>query len=289
MVSSSFIAQVGFGILAVLFGALATPLVMQFIQAAEWLLSWVVLLAALLVMASTQWSQYALDVIRLHFAPWRFFALAMTSRVLTMTLGIVAVVFLGLGVDSFLAAQALVLIMVNPIALWFIRKDFQPKRIDFLQIKELVQFGYPFIFAGIAYWLFGAMDRWMLASMTSVEEVGIYSVAFRFVSVVLFVSAAFGQAWSPVVIKIRTDHPDRYRAIFGQVLLLLLFTMLAVGGGIALFSGEMIGLIMPVGYHASALLLAILRFGIVLQSTQQVTAIGISLEKKPISSPVLPG
>jgi O-antigen/teichoic acid export membrane protein len=124
------------------------------------------------------------------------------------------------------------------------------------------------------------MDRWMLASLSSVEEVGIYSVAFRFGSVVLFVSAAFGQAWSPVAIKIRTDHPDKYRTIYGQVLLLLLFTMIAVGGGIALFSGELIGLILPSEYHASALPLAILCFGIILQSTQQVTAIGISIEKK---------
>ena len=56
--------------------------------------------------------------------------------------------------------------------------------------------------------------------------------------------------------------------------------MLAVGGGVALFSGEAISLIMPVEYHASALPLTILCFGIILQSTQQVTAIGISIEKK---------
>jgi len=280
IVSSGFIAQFGFGMIAILFGVVAIPFVMPFIQAAEWPLSWIALLAALLVMALSQWSQYALDVIRLHFAPWRFFALALTSRVVSMAFGIVAVVLLGLGIDGLLTAQALVLIMVIPLALWFIRKDFQPKRIEYSWIKELVQFGYPFIFAGVAYWLFGAMDRWMLASMTSVEEVGIYSMAFRFASVVLFVSVAFGQAWSPVAMKIRTDHPEKYQVIYGQVLLLLIFTMLAVGGGIALFSGEIISLIMPAEYHASGLPLAILCFGIILQSTQQITVIGISLEKK---------
>lgn len=280
IVSSGFIAQVGFGILAVLVGALAIPFVMPLIQSAEWPLSWIALLAALLIMALSQWSQYALDVIRLHFAPWRFFTLALISRVVSMAFGIVAVVLLGLGIDGLLTAQVLVLMMVIPLALWLIRKDLQPKCIEYSRIKELVQFGYPFIFAGIAYWLFGSMDRWMLASMTSVEEVGIYSVAFRFASVIFFVSAAFGQAWSPIAIKIRADHPEKYQVIYGQVLLLLLFTMLVVGGGIALFSGEAISMIMPAEYHASALPLTILCFGIILQSTQQVTAIGISLEKK---------
>lgn len=280
IVSSGFIVQIGFGTLAVLVGSLAIPFLMPFVQAAKWPISWVSLLAALLVMALSQWSQYALDVIRLHFAPWRFFTLALASRVFTMAFGVVAVVALGLGIDGLLTAQALVLIMVLPLALWLIRKDFQPKRIKYSLIKELVQFGFPFIFSGIAYWLFGAMDRWMLASMTSVEEVGVYSVAFRFASLVLFVSAAFGQAWSPIAMKIRANNPDTYQVIYGQVLLLLLFIMLAVGGGIALFSGEVVGLIMPEEYHASAYPLAVLCFGIILQSTQQVTALGISLEKK---------
>ena len=58
--------------------------------------------------------------------------------------------------------------------------------------------------------------------------------------------------------------------------------MLVVGGGVALFSGEVIGIIMPEEYHDSAIPLSILCFGIILQSTTQVTLIGISLEKKTL-------
>jgi O-antigen/teichoic acid export membrane protein len=56
--------------------------------------------------------------------------------------------------------------------------------------------------------------------------------------------------------------------------------MLIVGGGVALFSGELIGLIMPVEYASSAMPLIVLCIGVILQATQQITAIGISLEKK---------
>jgi O-antigen/teichoic acid export membrane protein len=280
IVTSGFFAQVGFGLLAVIVGLVAIPFVLPLIYAANWPLTWVALVSALLVMVLSMWTQYVLDVFRLHFSPWRFFGLAIFSRVITMAFGLVAVVHLGLGMDGLLAAQALVLIMVMPVALWMIRRDLRPSRFDYKWFKELVRFGHPYIYAGLAYWLFGSMDRWMLASMSSVEEVGIYSVAFRFASVVLFVSAAFGQAWSPVAMKIRTDHPQQYRAIFGQVLLLLLFVMLAVGGGVSLFCGEVISQIMPKEYIDSALPLAILCFGIILQSTQQVTAVGISIEKK---------
>ncbi len=280
VVTSGLVAQVLFGLLAMLTGLLLVPFVLPWMQDEEWPLTWVALAAALIVMALSQWSQYILDVIRLHFAPWRFFTIALLSRVVTMAFGLIAVVMFGFGIDGLLVAQAVVLLLVIPLALWLIRRDTNLTQFNLNWFKELVRFGYPFIFAGLAYWLFGSMDRWMLASMASVEEVGIYSVAFRFASVVLFVSAAFGQAWSPVAIKIRTDHPDTYRTIYGQVLLLLVFVMLVVGGGLALFSGELISLIMPVDYLTSALPLAILCFGVILQATLQVTAIGISLEKK---------
>lgn len=280
IVTSGLYAQLAFGFITMAFGLASIPIVLPRMQESEWPITWIAMVSALAVTTFSQWSQYALDVIRLHFAPWRFFFLAILSRIATTSLGLVAVIVLGLGIDGLLAAQALSLMLVMPLALWMIRKDLRPASFSWIWFKELVHFGYPFIYAGLAYWLFGSMDRWMLASMTSVAEVGIYSVAFRFASVVLFMSAAFGQAWSPAAIKIRSEYPDTYRLIYGQVLLALVFVMLAVGGGLALFSGEIIILIMPMEYLPSALPLTILCFGMLLQATQQVTAIGISIAKK---------
>ena len=230
-------------------------------------------------MALSQWSQFILDVIRLHFTPWRFFSLALLSRVVSICLGLVAVVWLGLGLNGLLGAQVLVLIVVCPIGLFMIRKDINLLRINLEWVKQLLQFGYPFIFAGLAFWLFGSMDRWMLASMSSVEETGTYSVA-SFASKV-FVSTAFGQAWSPFAMKIRKDHPASYATIYGYVLLLLVFLMTIVGGLVALFSGEVISLMMP-RIFVFCITFVYPFFGVVLQSTLQVTAVGISLEKKPL-------
>jgi O-antigen/teichoic acid export membrane protein len=153
-------------------------------------------------------------------------------------------------------------------------------RVDQVVTRKLIRFGYPFIYAGLAFWLFGSMDRWLLAYMSTVEEVGIYSIAYRFASVILFVSMAFGQAWSPLAIKIQADHPQIYRAIYVDILLALLCGMLLIGSGVALFSQEILIWLMPAEYYGAALLLSVLTLGLILQSTLQVTAIGISLEKK---------
>jgi len=279
VVSSGLITQAVFGLAILIIGFLILPFTLPLLQKAELPFTWVAIVAALFLMVFSQLQQYLLDVTRLHFSPWKFLTISILSRISGMLLAVIAVVYLNWGIDGLFAVQAFVALIILPIAIWMVKKDITLS-IDKKWVAELVGFGYPFIFAGMAYWLFGSIDRWMLASMSSIEEVGIYSVSFRFASIVLFVSMAFSQAWSPVAIKIKTDHPDTYRDIYAKVFLILIYIMLTVGGGVALFSGELIYLLMPAEYSRSAMPLIVLCIGVILQATQQITAIGISLEKK---------
>jgi len=279
IVTSGLVALFFFGVGTVAVSLFLLPFVLTKVHISGLPLTWIALVAALILMSLRQCHQYILDVLRLHFASHKYLFISLIGNVLSALFSVLVVVYWRWGIDGLLTVQASVALVILPLALWMIREDITLD-FDSKWMLQLVHYGYPFIFAGLAYWLFGSMDRWMLAAMSSIEEVGIYSVAFRFASIVVFVSTAFGQAWSPAAIKIYSDNPSIYRNIYAYMLLLLLFFMLMVGGGIALFSGEMIGLIMSKEYLPSAVPLTILCFGIVLQSTQQVTAIGISLEKK---------
>ena len=235
---------------------------------------------AFLVMATTQWNQYCMNVTRLNFAPWKFFGISISTRVISILAGLVAILFLDLGIDGLLGGQALALAVVVPLAIYSVKDEIKLSQITGFWIKRLVKVGYPYIFASLAYWLFSSMDRWMLAAYSSVEETGIYSVAFRFSSVILFISMAFGQSWSPVAVKLKADYPEQYRELYGRVLIYLLFVMTFVGGFVSLFAPEIILWIMPEEYFHSTLSLIVLSFAVVIQSTQQVTMIGISLEKR---------
>jgi O-antigen/teichoic acid export membrane protein len=280
LVSSGLVAQAAFLLIAVVLALLMLTVYGR--QLSEWLapLGLIGMLAALVLMVANQLVQYLLDVIRLQMAPWRFFGVAMVSRVLTAIAGVMAVTWLALGLNGLVAAQALMALLAVPLALYAVRRDLQ-WRFDPQLARLLVRFGHPFIYTGLAFWLFGAMDRWLLAAMATVEEVGIYSVAFRFATVMLFVSMAFGQAWSPVAVKVRTDHPQAYRHIYVDVLLALCSGMLIFGAAIALFSVEVIDTLMPEEYRGAALPLSALALGLVLQASMQVTALGISLSNKP--------
>lgn len=248
----------------------------------EFNFTWVGVFSALVLMMGGQWTQYLLDVLRLQFKAWEYFAISIVSRVFSSILGLIFVVVYKTGIDGLLLAQASVVIFVLPLAFYFVRKDFGIVYVSNKWIVELFNFGYPFIFASLAYWVFSSQDRWMLASMSSVNEVGIFSVSFRFASVLMFVSAAFGQAWSPFAMKLRIDRPADYRELYGDILLILFFIMGFFGAVISLFSGEIITAFIGEKYIDSGLSLIVLVFSIVFQSTQQITGLGISLEKKTI-------
>jgi O-antigen/teichoic acid export membrane protein len=280
VVSSGFAALAGFGIGILLLGSFVLPLIIHELQSRNIGLTWLTLWSALALMVFTQLFQYNLDVTRLHFAKWRFFALALFARSLSLVAGLVAVVKLDFGIQGLVVAQLLVMLLAFPFSILAVKKDFLRQAVSMQLVKKLVKFGYPFIHVGLAFWLFGSMDRYMLSYMSSVEEVGIYSVSFRFASLLTFVSGAFGQAWSPVAFKVRQDHPELYRKLYGDVLLVLFFVMLSIGSFVGLFAGEAMGILMPDTYSPSVVPLIILCFGVALQATQQVTAVGISIEEK---------
>lgn len=279
LVSTGFFLQLFFWIFLANILVLCIPFVNQAVELSGYGLGIAGICAAILLIYVSQSTVYIHDIIRLHFAPFRFFIFSFSGRALTAIGALIIVVFYAGGVEGFLLAQAGIGLLVLPLGWWMIRKDLR-LRFDTELAREILSYGYPFIFAGLAYWLFSSMDRWMLSVMSSLEETGHYSIAFRFASLILFVSAAFGQAWSPYAIKIKTDHPEIYRTIYSNIFILLIFFMLIIGGGLALYSGEIISLLMTPAYAASAVPFAILCFAIIFQSTQQITAVGISLEKR---------
>jgi O-antigen/teichoic acid export membrane protein len=278
LVSTGFAILLGLSLFALLVGMGGVAI--SYAWLSEWIMpvTMVGIVAALVLMVANQLNQYLLDVIRLHMAPWRFLVTSLFARVLTAFAGLGAVVALGWGIDGLLLAQLGVALLTIPVAIALVRKDVT-LRLSRQAGSKLIGFGYPFIYAGIAFWLFSSMDRWMLAAMSSVEEVGIYSVAVRFSLLVMFLSTAFGQAWSPWAMKIRLERPDGYRAVYADVLITLASAVLIVGGGLALFAGELTSLL-PAEYAGAAMPLAVLSLGLVMQTTQQVTAVGISLEKQ---------
>lgn len=279
LVSSAFSIQLSLGILFLTVGLLSILIFPEISIFPLSTISWIAIFAAIILMVFKIWFVYILDVTRLHLAPFRFLSISLASKVTSSIVGCFAVLYLGWGLDGYLSTQAVVMVVMFPLACWLIRKDLTFK-ISKKWCEETFKYGYPFIFAGIAFWLLGTVDRWMLSIFTSLEEVSVYSVAFRFSSIILFITTAFGMAWGPLAIKIKSENPSTYKQFYADLLSVFLYLILLVAGLVCLFSGEIIRSLMSDNYMKSAYALILLSLGVGLYGTQQITAMGISIEKK---------
>jgi O-antigen/teichoic acid export membrane protein len=222
--------------------------------------------------------QYVLDVLRLHFSPWRYVSVAFFRNTLGTGFGLILILAWGWGVTGVFAGAAIAGLVAMPLGLWMIAKDLHLS-FDWEVSRMLFQFGYPFVFSGIAYWIFGSLDRWMLAQLSNVEDVGLYSIAFKFAAIIMFLNTAFGQAWSPWAMKIYSEQVN-YRTVYSHVLSLWFFVLTVAASFVALFAKELLMLTSPESYWPAANVIIIAVMGMVFLGTTQVTAVGISLQKR---------
>lgn len=241
-------------------------------------LAWTLVILGLAAVIPGQILDYAQGILRLKFAPWKFTFVSGCRNALGVGLGLYLILVLDWGVEGVFWGNLIAMLLPLPICLWLIREDLGWV-IDKKWCGELFRFGYPFMFAGLAYWIFGLSDRWMLGWLADNTQVGLYSIGFKLASILLFINQAIGMAWSPMAYKLYGENPD-YRKIFGQVLSFLMFGMVVVAVGVTLFSPEILILLAPPEYLEASLFVGYLVMGLVFLGTTQVTATGIAFEKR---------
>lgn len=241
-------------------------------------LPWELIAIAIVGILPAQIFQFSVDLIRLHFRPWTFFFLNVWQNVLSIGLSLFFVLYLKMGIIGYLFGTVLSFTLVAPFALWNIRFSFA-RKLSLEISQKLIRFGYPFIFAGIAYWIFGSLDRWMIAELGRIEDVGIFSTAFKLGTLIIFINTAFGNAWSPQALKLYKTEPN-YRHIYSRLFSLWFFFLIFVGASLSLFAEEFLWILTPSSFWPAASIIPYIAFGLVLCGTTQMTAIGISLERK---------
>lgn len=133
---------------------------------------------------------------------------------------------LKLGVKGVFLAQMGGSIVGLVLGLFWLRNSFQLS-INKELLFKLLKFSSPLVLSGISIFFTTYCDRIMLGYLLSVEDVGLYGVAFRFSSVVGLVLAGFQGAVSPLVFSNakKPETPKEIATIFRyfSVISLMLF------------------------------------------------------------------
>jgi len=141
------------------------------------------------------------------------------------------------------------------------------------------RFGVPLVPAALALWAINFIDRIFIAQFKGQAEVGIYSVAVRISSAVVFLMIAFQLAWPAFAYSIEDDR--RAKHTYSYVLTYLLFVCSWVSLALGLLAPWLVRLLARgPGFHRASEAVALLAFGTTAYAGYSVLAIGVARARR---------
>lgn len=237
------------------------------------------LIAMVLISPVSLVNRMCAQVLRNEFRPVAYSVLNAVSTLLLVAFAVIAVVVLKLGLLGVLLGTLTAELAMLPARLWTARSMFRFQfSLDVL--RQLLAFGIPIVPTSLAYWVFLTSDRLILGKLSTLEQLGLYSIANSLVGLATIIITAFAQAWSPHSIRLYEEDRGSAAMVYGRVMTYLLagFGLLAVG--ITAFGPELLHVLTSARYYGASAAIAPLAIGLVAMASTQITAGGISLVKR---------
>ncbi len=141
-------------------------------------------------------------------------------------------------------------------------------------LRRMNHFGMPLVPSALALWAINFIDRIFIAQYKGQAEVGVYSVAVRISSAIVFLMIAFRLAWPAFAYSIEDDREAKRTYSF--VLTYLIFVCSWVSVALGLLAPWLVDLLAPkASFHRAADAVALLAFAGTAYAGYAVVAIGI--------------
>jgi O-antigen/teichoic acid export membrane protein len=145
-------------------------------------------------------------------------------------------------------------------------------------LRAMNRFGMPLVPAALALWAINFIDRLFIGQFKGQAEVGVYSMAVRVASVIVFLMTAFQLAWPAFAYSIRDD--DTARRTYAFVLTYLLFVTCWLSLALGALAPWIVDLIATPNFARSAQAVPLLAFATAAYAGYSVLAIGIGRARK---------
>jgi O-antigen/teichoic acid export membrane protein len=171
----------------------------------------------------------ALNLFRIREEPTKFVVLSI-GRLLLFLTGSIALVAAGRGLTGAIAGRAFA-DMIALVAGLIVTRQYYVFYFDRARLKRVITYGLPLLPTNLAAYILLASDRFFLQFFTSAAIVGIYSFAYKIVSIFdVLVNRPFALDWAPRRFKIATfsDAPQRYANVLIAYLFVATLSILII-------------------------------------------------------------
>jgi O-antigen/teichoic acid export membrane protein len=201
------------------------------------------------------------------------------SVVFVLVTGTVSVVLLhgiGRGVEAIYHGQLAGAASASVVAWWFARRSYG-FRFSLSRCAEMLRFSLPLVPSGIAVFLSLYVDRICIRELLTLEDVGLYGIAFRFASVMTLLMIGFQGSLMPLVYQHHADPstPRDLSRIFRGFLVLAVPAL----AGVTLFAREIVTVFTTPAYAAAAVVIPPLA-GAALLANMYIFAPGAAITKR---------
>ncbi len=205
-------------------------------------------------------------------------ALDMGRNLCMAIINIFLVAELGLGIKGILIGQFITFALIVAALLpYSLRRA--TLNLDTAVIRKLLFFSLPLIPSALAMAAVNNIDRFFLQSMLGPAAVGIYSMGYKFGTLVsLLVLGPFALIWEPKSYEIakRTDAPEK----IGEIFSLLMFFLLWVAIGLTGASREIVHIMTARGYWNALRVIPVVSFSYVFFGMDTIVKTGLMVHKK---------
>lgn len=211
------------------------------------------------------------------------------SQLLPKTLFLVvlivyAVISVEANFSNLMLANFIALSFVFFVFAWNTRKEWLPMfgaQVDKAKQRQMIRYAIPLIGSGLAFWGLTAMDKFFLRSLSSFEELGVYSVAVSFAGAALVFQAIFSTIWAPTVYKWAAEgvEPQKIKNMMDYVTLAVLVVWSVAG----MFSW-LVTYILPPEYDEVQVILLVAMAYPLLYTLSESTGVGICIQRKTMYS-----
>jgi O-antigen/teichoic acid export membrane protein len=200
-------------------------------------------------------TECGLTVERLRGRALYFVGFSLVSVVSTIILNVVFIAGLRLGVLGFIASKMVVTTITAAVLLVRGARDYgwawNPDA-----ARRMLRFGAPLILANLAFFLVHFGDRFFLGRFTTLAEVGVYSLGYRFGFLVTFlVGEPFGRAWGVDVYK--HVGQDGWTRNVARLAKYLCIALAAVSLALSILGKDLIHVMAAPGYERAATVIPI--------------------------------
>ncbi len=207
-----------------------------------------------------------------------FVVVSLTKLALNLSLNILFIVKFGMGVEGILYGGLIATAVVGVYLLYYTFKQIRLE-FSFEILKGMFMYGLPLVFNWLGMFVLHFGDRFLLQRLSSLSDVGIYGLAYKFGMVLNFVILTpFLNIWKPKQFEIAKE-PDA-KNIFSSIFTYFCFVMVFAGLGLAVMIKDIIFLISDAEYHSAFQYVPVILLANVFFMAYWYTQVGLLLEKK---------